>query len=461
MKKETVNNMIKACIVSRKGGVLLKDIDREYESLVGERIPYTALGYKTLLDYITSIDCVDLKQNFVGDQVLSVCDPKIAHIDSLVKKQKNPSNRGPPKKKGFGRKNRSPVPYYKSSRYGKKSPDHRPRYKESRNTAEFGPNKFKNNTRMEYAQSKWYSDRNCFRSKDYWTKEKKESRQINRLDNFNAGRPGMQYYDDDYNDNFGKKHSSRDSSKNNSWNSKSTSISNIEIESTYNPARYRESEQNSNWRFRIQVADGGSTMDVSLQPLVNGHQLIGDDFFLQLAKKNLGAETWRAEARSAIKCGLCISGQTIDECRQRLEKTQYLSGSVVILLGAVDIFRGNSLDRMVTEMKRLLEVCRNRFNMSEIILCTIPPLANYSVKCDMRKLSVFYSFNNWIRLQGDFVSQYQYKIIDLFEIFTTANHRTLYDYFQSDATTVSGCPYPHVLWNISGRRVVISLLQRL
>lgn len=61
--------------------------------MVGEKIPYSELGYKNLEDFLKSIDFVDIKRNLTGESILQVSDPKVSHIQDLVSKQKNSSNR--------------------------------------------------------------------------------------------------------------------------------------------------------------------------------------------------------------------------------------------------------------------------------------------------------------------------------------------------------------------------------
>ncbi|XP_046603057.1 maternal effect protein oskar-like [Neodiprion virginianus] len=426
--QEAVKKMVKSCIVSRKGGVPFPEIEDDYRALVGESIPYAQLGYTSLQSFVKSIDFVDVRTNHFGDSVLFVSDPKVAHIDSLVRKQKNPSNQR--------KRNRRP----------KKLAATTPRSE-----------RFTRNTKIAYTKSKWYTSSSRTK-KNYWVEKNNERRDMDRFNNFNTGRTGIQNCSSS--PNF---HSYNDRS----WSTKApASLSSID-DNMYNynsECEKRYAEGYRSWRFNIRVADNKDAEEVLLEPLVNGHQLIGDDFFLQLAIKNFGAQPWKPEARAGIECGLCISGQTIDDCRRRLEKTQFLSGKITILLGAVDVFRGHSLEKMVRDMKNLLDVCRDRFNLTEVTLCTIPPLANYSVRCNLSKLSVLYSFNNWIKLHSQYSPDdsyiHHYNVIDVFSKFTDGNNRTLYDYFQIDARMVSGCRYPHVLWNAKGRRLAISMLEK-
>lgn len=46
----------------------------------------------------------------------------------------------------------------------------------------------------------------------------------------------------------------------------------------------------------------------------------------------------------ALRCGLCISGQTINDCVKKLNDVECISNQIVIMLGAVDIYNvGNFL----------------------------------------------------------------------------------------------------------------------
>lgn len=40
----------------------------------------------------------------------------------------------------------------------------------------------------------------------------------------------------------------------------------------------------------------------------------------------------------ALRCGLCISGQSISDCIKRLNDVECISNQIVIMLGAVDIY---------------------------------------------------------------------------------------------------------------------------
>ncbi|QQP35895.1 Tudor domaincontaining protein 7Alike [Caligus rogercresseyi] len=51
-RKEVIK-LIRACLLSSKGGVCLDQINRDYHDLVGENIPYRKLGHANLTDFFS------------------------------------------------------------------------------------------------------------------------------------------------------------------------------------------------------------------------------------------------------------------------------------------------------------------------------------------------------------------------------------------------------------------------
>lgn len=206
------------------------------------------------------------------------------------------------------------------------------------------------------------------------------------------------------------------------------------------------------------------TDEMIFEPLIRGKQLIGDDFFLQLAIRNLGVPCWRERACAPLHCGLCISGQTIRDCTRRLRKIECLSNRIIILLGSVDVYKKQTSDEMIEDMEELLDVFKRKFafSPSAITLCTIPPLANRSILYHHDEMSAFAGFNNWLRSICDNVDQIEwyrgYNLIDLHHYFMSDGFHIDYSCFQNGARMISGCRYPYVLWNQRGRKLAVNLL---
>lgn len=212
------------------------------------------------------------------------------------------------------------------------------------------------------------------------------------------------------------------------------------------------------------------------EPIAYHQQMIGDDFFLQLAIRELRANNlWRRNEKAAIRSGLCISGQTIRKCIEELKNVNSISNRIVICLGAVDVYEHHSLEDMMEDLIELLTLCHTKFRLSKsaITLCTIPPLANVPLIANFDQISTLYTFNNNIRWiidhkgydgcplgQGGIDN---YGFIDFFEEFhrydEDENKSINFDNFQIEARMVSGCPHPHVLWNKKGRVKAMNLLQ--
>ncbi|XP_011057670.1 PREDICTED: uncharacterized protein LOC105147973 isoform X3 [Acromyrmex echinatior] len=85
--EETVA-LIKSCIISKKGGVPITDLNDEFQILVGESIPYRRLGFASLRAFLQTIDGLETSWNNFGEQTLRINDSKISHIDKLIRKQK-------------------------------------------------------------------------------------------------------------------------------------------------------------------------------------------------------------------------------------------------------------------------------------------------------------------------------------------------------------------------------------
>lgn len=233
---------------------------------------------------------------------------------------------------------------------------------------------------------------------------------------------------------------------------------------------YEENNENNN---AVVIETGISKEEkIIFEPIVLGHQLIGDDFFLQLAIRNLGLPVWRQLGDMALHCGLCISGQTIQDCIKRLNSIECITNRIVIMLGAVDVYNGATYENLIKDMERLLQLLERKFYFSRtaITICTIPPLANLSLHGHNNKVRALYSFNDWIRSLahttnhsfGSNDSYYNYsksyRIIDFCEAFTDEALTTRYDCFQLNARMVSGCKHPYVLWNKEGRKRAMQML---
>ncbi|KAL6442466.1 hypothetical protein ACFW04_002590 [Cataglyphis niger] len=372
--------LIKSCIISKKGGIPINDLNDEFQNLVGEFIPYRRLGFSNLRAFLRTIDGLETTWNEFGEQVLKINDSKIAHIDRLIRYQK--------------------VDYSKTrNKYYKQFSHHK-------NNAE-------------------YND---------------ERRQRNRTA-YNANRANRWIQDLGYRrDLHLLKTSSSD--ENNSF--------------SYEEENHRP--------VVIKMNDTKQTNSIH-EPIANGQQLLGDDFFLQLAIRNLHLPIWRYKDNLALNCGLCISGQTISDCTRALRNINTISNRVVILLGSVDVYNGATCEKMIYDMTELLQVLRSKFHLSNsaITICTIPPLANLGIYAYKKQSLALFCFNNWIRSLADDASRRggtfeSYPIIDLFESFCNETYVTEYDWFQTQARRVSGTKHSYVLWNNKGRKQAMSLI---
>jgi len=87
---DRVKRNLKPTLISRKGGVSLDELNRDYEELNGERIPYQNLRFQTLEAFLRSIPDVctlHMKQGLL--MVAGVVDESNEHIARMIRCQKS------------------------------------------------------------------------------------------------------------------------------------------------------------------------------------------------------------------------------------------------------------------------------------------------------------------------------------------------------------------------------------
>lgn len=181
-------------------------------------------------------------------------------------------------------------------------------------------------------------------------------------------------------------------------------------------------------------------------PKFCGMQMIGDDFFLSLARWEL--EFQFDPGHTIQQSGLCVSGMTIAEAADRIMKATYIHDRVIINLGVVDILHGHEFVDMqqdLFQLKKNLEI-----RGASAILTTLSPLANSShIPGITDKLHKF----------NDLIRRYHWEHIDLWQCFVNERGNTLYECFQPAPRQVSGSNKPHVLWNKLGRQRVLKFMK--
>lgn len=177
-----------------------------------------------------------------------------------------------------------------------------------------------------------------------------------------------------------------------------------------------------------------------------GYQMIGDDFFLSLARWELGYSF--DPGHNIQQSGLCISGLTIAEAADRVMKATFLNDRVIVNIGVVDLLHGHDFVDMQLDLLQLMKNFENRGVY--VILTTLSPLANSShIPGVVDRLQ---KFNSLIRNQN-------WNYIDLWRCFVNERDNTLYECFQPGPRHVSGSNQPHVLWNKLGRQRIIKFLK--
>ncbi|XP_072387591.1 tudor domain-containing protein 7-like isoform X1 [Diabrotica undecimpunctata] len=118
MDKESVIKYVRGLINSSTIPLTIRNLDRDYKTLEGERIPFAKLGFKSVEEFLRSAPTLNLIKNGEGEIIVQAQRlAESAHIVDMVKKQK------PPKKLKRSRFVKSAPPKnwrsYNSQRYDK------------------------------------------------------------------------------------------------------------------------------------------------------------------------------------------------------------------------------------------------------------------------------------------------------------------------------------------------------
>lgn len=181
-------------------------------------------------------------------------------------------------------------------------------------------------------------------------------------------------------------------------------------------------------------------------PTFCGLQMIGDDFFLSLARWELGFQF--DPGHNIQQSGLCVSGLTIAEAADRVMKATYINDRVIVNVGVVDLLHGHDLVDMQQDLLQLIKNLEIRGACT--ILTTLSPLANSSHIPGITDR--LHKFNDLIR-------KFQCQYVDVWRCFVNERNNTLYECFQPGPRQVSGSNKPHVLWNKLGRQRVIKFIK--
>lgn len=174
--------------------------------------------------------------------------------------------------------------------------------------------------------------------------------------------------------------------------------------------------------------------------------LVGDNFFLDLAVKEMGFRMVRHE--NILQSGYCASGQTIEDATQTIEQGGH-DQLILLNVGSIDIANGKELIEMIQSMSRLMKTCKK--NNVTPILTTLPPLSNYRFG---NRSIVTDGFNEFLMK-----NPYNFPVIELHNAFANRNGRMDQYFYQPTARFVSGTRKPLVLWSRSGRQRIIQSIK--
>lgn len=177
------------------------------------------------------------------------------------------------------------------------------------------------------------------------------------------------------------------------------------------------------------------------------YQLLGDDFFLSMAKMELNCKF--RPGHKILQSGLCISGQTIADATKRVIEAPYINPRIIVNIGSVDILHEHDLMDIEHDFMNLMEAFHSRSIYP--IITTLVPLANYGHRAKVKKN--LEKFNDFLRRHTC------WNVIDLWPCMVNQYNQTLYECYQNEARYVTGSNKPHVFWNKIGRQRILKLIK--
>lgn len=211
----------------------------------------------------------------------------------------------------------------------------------------------------------------------------------------------------------------------------------------YNPYSRRTTGRTSGTGWRQSRSD---ELDYSMYgPSYHRHQLVGDDFFLAIAKWELGFSF--DQGHSIDMSGLCISGLTLSEAAKRVEVAPFIAEHVLVNVGTVDLLHGRAMIDVIHDFNQL--VARFRERNVEPIMTTLAPIANSGGRTPMAE--------RLLKL-NEYICRTCPRTIDLWKHFVHANGTVRFECYQPGPRKVSGSIMPHVLWNKLGRQLMLGVL---
>lgn len=134
---------------------------------------------------------------------------------------------------------------------------------------------------------------------------------------------------------------------------------------------------------------------------------MGDDFFLDMARRGLGYPVPRNHNIGRERLGLMESGMTIKQAAKKIRVVPYICKNILIHVGSTDILHGRSLIDMYFDFLELESELHQR-NI-KAVFCTLAPLAH--LWGDRRIRDDIMAFNQFLW------NQKQLLVVDLYDCF--------------------------------------------
>ncbi|XP_055324980.1 hybrid signal transduction histidine kinase E-like [Sitodiplosis mosellana] len=262
----------------------------------------------------------------------------------------------------------------------------------------------------------------------------------------------------------------KNSSNNNNNNNKGkvdrkNNVYNGDINGNYDSRK--QSKYNTNNRMRVNGHSSGSSInndsggsgysssssnEQKTSASMYGYDLVGDDFFMEMAKIDLGCSI--TNRKHLQRSGLCISGQRIRDATERLKRFPNTDNMKIIAnLGTVDILHGRDLTDMCQDYIDLVKICAHR--RIQIVITTLAPIGNrLHLPEDVKKFNDFNGF-----LLTKFGIKHQVINITACMVNEKTGKVWFDTCYQPTPKYVSGSDKPHLLWNRIGRQRIYKAIK--
>ena len=156
--------------------------------------------------------------------------------------------------------------------------------------------------------------------------------------------------------------------------------------------------KDSRWRNRVRQPYSAPRLGY---PLIGGsYQLVGSSLMVRFANqllKCLVKKEGYIFGKPVRHMGLCVSGQTVEDLLQRVQRTPRVHTGVVLMIGTNNAIRRESVKQACRLHRKLVSVLHSK-GAELMFICTIPPIPKHDHSKKVK---------SWIRQYNKQLKQYK------------------------------------------------------